>query len=116
MLRKIAEMWPGKVSRKEVKKKMDRGDKFILVDARNSDSYKDEHIKGAISIPLGEVDEGAERMLGKDDEIIVYCSSFSCTASANEVRRLKEMEFKNVEHYASGIKDWKKAGYPTEAG
>ncbi len=116
MLRRIAEKWPGKISRKELKRKMDCGDKFILVDARSPDSYRSEHIKGAISLPLSEVDERAEQMLDKKNKIIVYCNSFSCTASGEEVRRLKMVGFKNIKHYAGGIIDWKKAGYPTERG
>jgi len=113
-LRKIAEIWPGKIRREELKKKIDRRDDFILVDARNSDSFREEHIKGAISLPLSEVEERAERLLRKSDEIVVYCSSFACPASANEVEKLKQMGFKNVKHYAGGIEDWKNAGHPTE--
>ena len=115
MLRKIAEIWPGKIRRKELKKKIDRRDNFKLVDARDSDSFKEEHIKGAISLPQGEVEGKAEKLLRKSDEIIVYCSSFACHASANEVKKLKQMGFKNVRHYAGGIEDWKNAGYPTES-
>lgn len=115
MLRKIAEIWPGKIRRKELKKKIDRRDDFILVDARHSGSFKEEHIKGAVSLPLSEVEKRAERLLRKSDEIVVYCSSFACPASANEVRKLKQMGFKNVKHYAGGIEDWKSAGYPTES-
>lgn len=116
MLRKIAEMLPGKIDREELRRKMDRGDNFTLVDARSADSYMEEHIKGAISLPLGEVDEKAEQILSKNDEIIVYCSGFSCAASTNEIKKLREMGFKNVRHYAGGIKDWKEAGYPTVRG
>lgn len=115
MLRKISEMWPGKISRKALKRKIDHGDDIRLVDARNSDSFKEEHIKGAISLPVSEVEERAEKLLGKSDEIIVYCSSFACPASADEVKKLKQMGFRNVKHYAGGIEDWKKAGYPTES-
>lgn len=114
MLREITELVPRKIGREELKRKMDRGEKFTLVDARSTYSYKEEHMKGAISLPLDEVDEKAEQILGKNDEIIVYCSSFSCTASGDEVRKLRKMGFKNVRHYAGGIKDWKEADYPTE--
>jgi len=114
MLRKIAEMWPGKIRREELKRKMDRHDNLTLVDARNSDSFKEEHIEGAISLPLSEVRERAEHLLSRSDEIVVYCSSFACSASANEVKMLEQMGFKNVKHYAGGIEDWKKTCYPTE--
>lgn len=116
LLRRISGMMPGKISRKELKKKMESGDEFTLVDARSPDSYREERIKGAISLPLEETEKKAEGMLGKDEEIIVYCGGFSCPASGNEVRKLREMGFKNVRHYAGGIKDWKEAGCPTETG
>jgi len=109
-------MMPGKIARKELRKKMERGDDFTLVDARSSDSYREERIKGAISLPLEEVEKEAEGMLSKDGEIVVYCGGFSCPASGNEVRKLRDMGFKNVKHYAGGIKEWKEAGYPTETG
>jgi len=109
-------MMPGKIARKELKEKMERGDDFTLVDARSSDSYREERIKGAISLPLEEVEKEAEGMLSKDGEIVVYCGGFSCPASGNEVRKLRDMGFKNVKHYAGGIKEWKEAGYPTETG
>ena len=116
ILRKIDEMLPGNISRKELKRKMDRNEDFALVDARSFKSYSEEHIRGAISLPLDEVEEKAEQILSKNDEIIVYCGSFSCPRSANEVKRLRNMGFKNVKRYAGGIKDWKKAGYQTEKG
>ena len=115
MLRKIAEILPGKIRRKELKRKIDSPDDFKLVDARNSGSFREENIRGAISIPLGGVEERAEKLLRKSDEIVVYCSSFACPASANEVRKLKQMGFRNVKHYAGGIEDWKNVGYPTES-
>ena len=115
ILRKIAEIWPGKIRRKELKKRIDRRDDFILVDARNSESFMEEHITGAISLPLSEVEKRAKKLLRKSDEIVVYCSSFACPASADEVKKLKQMGFKNVKHYAGGIEDWKNAGYPTES-
>lgn len=39
------------VSAKEVKSMMDRGDDFVLVDARDAEHYNRGHIRGAISIP-----------------------------------------------------------------
>ena len=115
MLSKLAEMWPGKISTRELKKKIDRGDHFILVDARDTNSYKSEHIMGAISLPLSEVDEKADQLLDKSIEVIVYCNSFACPTSANEVKKLRQMGFGNVKHYAGGIQDWKTAGYTTKS-
>jgi 3-mercaptopyruvate sulfurtransferase SseA len=47
--------------------------KAVLVDVRSVDSYKAEHIKGAINIPYGEVADRAKE-LPPDKMIITYCS------------------------------------------
>jgi rhodanese-related sulfurtransferase len=38
--------------------------------------YEDEHIAGAISIPLKEVDEQAPRQLDRGRPVIVYCYDY----------------------------------------
>ena len=38
--------------------------------------------------------------------VVVYCGSFSCPTSGKEVKGLKVMGFRNVKHYAGGLKDW----------
>jgi hypothetical protein len=45
----------------------------VLVDVRGADTYKAEHAKGALSIPLGEVSARAGE-LPKDKLIITYCT------------------------------------------
>ena len=45
----------------------------VIVDARAADIYKEEHIKGAINIPIGSKDSEFDR-LPKGKKIIVYCS------------------------------------------
>jgi rhodanese-related sulfurtransferase len=47
--------------------------KAVLVDVRSVDSYKAEHIKGAMNIPYGEVADRAKE-LPADKMIITYCS------------------------------------------
>ncbi|MGI8467668.1 MAG: rhodanese-like domain-containing protein [Pyrinomonadaceae bacterium] len=45
----------------------------IIVDARPADSYKVEHIKGAINVPLGDF-EANYKTIPTNKKIIVYCS------------------------------------------
>jgi rhodanese-related sulfurtransferase len=45
----------------------------IFVDARSADTYRQEHIKGAVSIPLGS-DPKTFKDLPRTKTIIVYCS------------------------------------------
>ena len=64
-----------KINRENLKKKMNQGDAFILIDARSSKSYQNEHITGAISIPVKEIDEGIKNRFKADEEIVVYCGN-----------------------------------------
>ena len=61
-----------RISVADAKKALDAG-KAILVDVRAADSFKQEHAKGAISLPTHEI---AARMseLPKDKQIITYCT------------------------------------------
>jgi rhodanese-related sulfurtransferase len=53
------------------KVKEGKGD-FVLVDARDRASYDKEHLPGAISMPLGEVDNAYGR-LDASKEHVTYC-------------------------------------------
>jgi rhodanese-related sulfurtransferase len=57
------------ITREELKAKMDRGEKFVLVDALSAKHYKSSHLPGAVNLPYEFVD-GAETVLpDKDAEI-----------------------------------------------
>jgi predicted sulfurtransferase len=47
--------------------------KAVVVDVRNKDAYNAGHIKGALSIPFGEIEERAKE-LPRDQMIVAYCS------------------------------------------
>lgn len=85
---------------------------FVLVDVRGNEAYDREHIKGAISIPLYEIDK-RHRELGTRREIVVYCGSTACEKSPQAAERLRELGY-DVIGYEAGFKGWKEAGYPTE--
>ncbi len=47
----------------------------IIVDVRSTDAYQAKHIKGAISIPLAEIEANPTGLkLNKDQWIITYCT------------------------------------------
>lgn len=62
-----------RLSREEVKERLDSGANVVIVDVRSKEDFDEAHIKGAISIPLSEV-EGRYAELSRDKEIIIYCS------------------------------------------
>jgi len=64
------------ISREELKRKMDGGEAFTLVETLQEVAYQHEHLPGAINLPPDRVRELAPGLLpDKAAEIIVYCSS-----------------------------------------
>lgn len=102
------------ITREELIKILALERKVKLVAVLDSDFYVKEHIKGAISIPLLELKVKAEKLLNKDDIIIVYCGSFECPASTKAAKILMGLGFEKVYDYRGGIKDYKEAMLPLE--
>lgn len=63
------------ISRDELKQKIDRGDKFHLVETLAETAFHHAHLPRAINLPPDQVEELAPVLLpDKDAEIIVYCA------------------------------------------
>ena len=63
------------ISREELKAKMDRGERFTLVETLPEMAFHHEHLPGAINLPPDRVKELAPGLLpDKNAEVIVYCS------------------------------------------
>src|SRR5687768_5146730 len=84
------------ISREELKQKLDRGDKFKLVNALGEWAFNAKHIPGSINISKI---EDAKKRLNPSDEIIMYCSNPSCIASVIGYQLLTNMSYKNVRRY-----------------
>ena len=102
------------ITREELKAKMDRGEKFVLVDALSAKHYDSSHLPGAVNLPYEFVDEAETVLPDKAAEIVVYCMNPDCEASTEEARELEEMGYRNVLHYAEGKQGWLRAGLPVE--
>ncbi len=64
------------ISRDELKKKIDRKEKFMLVETLPSTAYAHAHLPGAINMPPDQVTQLASKLLpDKNVEIVVYCAS-----------------------------------------
>ena len=105
------------ISASELKKKIDAGDDFILVDVLGEESYKNRHLPKAINIPKSEnFEEAAKAKLpDKDKPVIVYCASHTCLASPGAAKKFVEMGYKDVTDFDGGIKEWEEAGYSFES-
>ncbi len=102
------------ITREELRAKMDRRDRFVLVDALSQEHYASSHLPGAVNLPYEFVDEAEKVLPDKDAEIVVYCMNVDCEASELEARELVGIGYANVRHYAAGKQDWIRAGLPVE--
>ncbi len=62
------------IDRNDVQKML--GDGAQLVDVLSANDYEDEHIPGAINIPLKTLGRGTARQLEPDRAVIVYCHDY----------------------------------------
>ncbi len=107
---------PRTITREQLKAKLDAGEDLVLLDVLSPESYRQQHLPGAINIPFDKLDAEHLADLPKEKEIVVYCASFACTASPTAARMLEEMGFTQVTDYEGGLEDWREAGYAVHHG
>ena len=99
------------IDRIELSQKLARHEPIKLVMALNGWAFRARHIPGSLHY---DTEEQALAVLGKDDEVIVYCSTVACHASIALYHFLVDRGFTNVRRYDGGISDWEAAGLPLE--
>ena len=104
------------VTAEELRRKLDAGESFVLVDALAPMIYAHSHLPEAINLPAAAVDPTrvARRIPDRDTEIVVYCANADCDDSLFTARKLTELGYTNVLHYAGGKDEWRELGYPLE--
>src|SRR5918997_6692103 len=106
-----------KITRDELKAKLDRGEAVTIVEALPEQYYRKAHLPGALLLPHDQVDELAPTLLpDRDAEIIVYCANLPCPNSGIAAERLSELGYTRVREYAEGKQDWLDAGHAIEQG
>ena len=94
----------------EVKNRLERGEKWALLDVREREEYREGHLAGAQSIPRGFLEMRVEETVpDKSTPIIAYCAGG--VRSLIAARTLKEMGYENVTSMSGGYTAWKNAGY-----
>lgn len=91
------------ISVKELKQKMDAGEKFTLVDVREHDEHEFCRIEGSVLIPMSELVSRVDE-LERDDEIVIHCHHGG--RSRNACQFLADSGFSNVTNVAGGIDQW----------
>jgi rhodanese-related sulfurtransferase len=103
------------ITKEELKAKIDRGDKFRLVDVRDTPDYNEGHIVGAIHLLIAEMSrQKTEALFDKGELIVTYSLDKDCPAKRIAAQRLFEYGSIHVLAYEGSWKEWRAAGYPTE--
>ena len=103
------------VTVEELLQKMDSRADVLVIDARLKEYYDEEHIKGAISMPLSTI-VAREFVLPPTKEIVLYCGCPDEETSTQAALELIKQGFLGVKVLKGGYNAWKEKGYPTQTG
>jgi phage shock protein E len=99
------------ITAEEGKTMMDEDPTIILVDVRTEEEYKEEHIPGALLLPVDDMENLASEVISDKEAVyIIYCRSGNRSATA--AQQLINLGYQNI-YDMGGIIDWP---YDTETG
>jgi rhodanese-related sulfurtransferase len=95
----------------EVKAKLDRGEKLVLVDVREESEFAMDHLPGAIHLSKGVLERDIEQKVPDlDAPLVLYCGGGYRSALAAD--SLQKMGYTNVRSMDGGIRSWREKGFP----
>ena len=96
----------------EVKRRLDAGDKFLLVDVREESEWARGRLPGAVHLSKGVIERDIEKAIpDKSRPIVLYCGGGFRSALAAD--NLQKMGYTSVISMDGGWRAWTEAGYPT---
>jgi len=100
---KEEEKYPHTVTNQELQTKLENRENPVILDVREPAEYAFGHIPGAVSIPLGELEERSNE-LNPQDEIYVICRTGNRSDMACHL--LKEKGFTKLKNILPGMTQW----------
>jgi rhodanese-related sulfurtransferase len=95
----------------EVKAKLDRKERFLLIDVREESEFAKDHLPGAIHLGKGIIERDIEeRVPDQNAVMILYCGGGFRSALAAD--NLQKMGYKRVISMDGGIRGWRERGFP----
>jgi rhodanese-related sulfurtransferase len=96
---------------RETKRRLDAGEKFILIDTREDSEWARGRIPGAIHLGRGILERDVEKTIpDKNAKIVLYCGGGFRSALAAD--NLQKMGYRNVISMDGGWRGWTEAGFP----
>ena len=98
-----------------VKARLDRGEKFLLVDVREDNEFAKDHLPTAVHLGRGVIERDIEaRVPDLNAELVLYCGGGFRSALAAD--NLQKMGYTNVVSMDGGVRGWRDKGYPMTSG
>ncbi|HBA38677.1 MAG: molybdopterin biosynthesis protein MoeB [Deltaproteobacteria bacterium RIFCSPLOWO2_02_56_12] len=98
------------ISAQEADELLKKNGKYLLLDVREKDEYREGHLEGALSLPRGFLEIKIESAVpDKSTPILAYCAGG--VRSLLAANALKEMGYQDVISMSGGYTAWKTAGY-----
>ena len=99
---------------RDIKKRLDAGEKMIVVDTREDNEWAKGHIPGAVHLGRGIIERDVETTIpDKNATLVLYCGGGFRSALAAD--NLQQMGYTNVFSMDGGIRGWREKGYPLES-
>jgi len=96
---------------RETKKRLDAGQKFVLIDTREDSEWARGHIPGAVHLSRGIIERDIEKTVPvRGAQIVLYCGGGYRSALAAD--NLQMMGYRNVISMDGGWRGWTEAGFP----
>lgn len=97
------------INKQKLTEKIEKKEVFV-VDVNSADSFKKNHIPGAIHYGADEKGFTGKLPADKDALIVAYCGGVKCTAWKKAAHAACESGYTNVKHFKPGIKGWAEKG------
>ena len=98
---------------REVKERLDRGERLHVLNVREDHEFEKDHAKGASHLGRGILERDIETVIpDKQAPIVLYCGGGYRSALAAD--NLRRMGYTNVRSMIGGITAWREADYPLE--
>jgi rhodanese-related sulfurtransferase len=94
----------------DVKVRIDRGDKFVLVDVREESEFARDHLPGAMHLGKGVIERDIEdRVPDTKTPIVLYCGGGFRSALAAD--NLQKMGYTDVLSMDGGVRGWREKNF-----
>ena len=95
----------------DVKARLDRGDRFLLIDVREESEYAKDQLPNAIHLGRGIIERDIEERVPElNAPLVLYCGGGYRSALAAD--NLQKMGYTNVLSMDGGIRGWREKHFP----